>query len=35
MQGNRVNVRKNLELIQQRYSWEHRQDDYLALFIDQ
>ena len=35
MQGNSVNVKKNLELIQQGYSWEHRQDDYLALFIDQ
>ena len=35
MQGNRVNVKKNLELIQQGYSWEHRQDDYLALFINQ
>lgn len=34
MQGNCVNVKKNLELIQHKYSWEHRQDDYLALFTD-
>ena len=32
MKDNFINVQKNFQLIQQEYNWEHRQDDYLALF---
>ena len=32
MKDNFINVQKNFELIQEKYNWERRQGDYLALF---